>query len=470
MRSQCPGCLLLMAGLLDNSPLDNPLRNQVRSDILMGMKRLLLAIAILAKLAVAGDNWPQWRGPNLDGTSSATGLPITWSTTENVIWKTKLPSWAAATPIIWEDTVFVTSAEEGSSLNRPNSRLFDSGDSARDRLYLIAVDRKTGAVRWQRSLGQGNRIGNKQNMASPSPVTDGKHLWVVNGNGELRCFDFAGNQVWMRDMQKDYGKFGAQFGYASSPLLHEGVLYLQNLQGYFTDDPSYVLAIDSVSGKTIWRVDRPTDALHESPDSYSTATLANVDGEFILIVSGAGYVTGHDLKSGEEIWRAGGLNPGNARNYRTIASSLVVDDFVLVPSRRRPFIAFRTDGKGDVTDSKRIWSSDYGPDVPTPTSDGERLYIIDDRGIALGLRVRDGSTVWNRSRIEPGTYSASPLLADGKIYAISEDGTTTVLKAGDEFEILAVNRLDEYTLASPAEAGNQIFIRTAEYLYCFGIQ
>ena len=305
-------------------------------------------------------------------------------------------------------------------------------------------------------------------MASPSPVTDGEHIWVANGNGELRCFDFAGRQVWSRDLQADYGKFGVQFGYASSPLLHQGVLYLQNLQGMYTDDPSYVLAIDAKSGKTLWKVDRPTDGEHETPDSYSTATLAKVGEQFILIVSGGGYVTGHDLKTGREIWRGGGLNPNNARNYRTIASSLVVGDIVLVPSRRRPFIAFRTDGSGDVTESKKLWSTDYGPDVPTPTSDGERLYIIDDRGISLNLRVSDGSTIWDRTRIEPGTYSASPLLADGKIYAISEEGTTTVLKAGDEFEILAVNRLDDYTLASPAAAGNQIFIRTAEYLYCIG--
>ena len=433
------------------------------------MKRILLLTSIFAGIGVAGDNWPQWRGPNLDGTTAATGLPVTWSTTENVIWRTKLPSWAAATPIIWGDTVFVTTAEEGSIPNRSDSRS-SAGDSARDRLYLIAVDRETGGIRWQRSMGRGNRIGRKQNMASPSPVTDGRHVWAVNGNGELRCFDFDGNQLWMREMQKDYGKFGVQFGYASSPLLHDGVLYLQNLQGMYTDDPSYVLAIDAASGKTIWKVERPTDGLHETPDSYSTATLAKVGGEFVLIVSGAGYVTGHDLQTGREIWRGGGLNPDNARNYRTIASSLVVGDIVLVPSRRRPFIAFRTDGEGDVTDSKRLWSTEYGPDVPTPTSDGERLYIVDDRGIALGLNVKDGTTVWDRNRIEPGTYSASPLLADGKIYAISEDGTTTVMKAGDEFEILAVNRLDDYTLASPAEAGNRIFIRTAEYLYCIGLQ
>ena len=435
---------------------------------MIGMLRLLIVLATLTGLAAANDSWPQWRGPNLNGTSSSTGLPVRWSESENVAWRTKLPSWAAATPIIWGDTVFVTSAERGSSLNRPNSRLLEGGDAGLDRLYLIAVNRQTGKVRWQQSIGRGNRIGNKQNMASPSPVTDGEHVWVANGNGELRCFDFAGRQVWSRELQADYGKFGVQFGYASSPLLHQGVLYLQNLQGMYTDDPSYVLAIDAKSGKTLWKVDRPTDGEHETPDSYSTATLAKVGEQFILIVSGAGYVTGHDLKTGREIWRGGGLNPNNARNYRTIASSLVVGDIVLVPSRRRPFIAFRTDGSGDVTESMKLWSTDYGPDVPTPTSDGERLYIIDDRGISLNLKVSDGSTIWDRTRIEPGTYSASPLLADGKIYAISEEGTTTVLKAGDEFEILAVNRLDDYTLASPAAAGNQIFIRTAEYLYCIG--
>ena len=431
-----------------------------------GMTRLLLLMFAVSTLCGAADNWPQWRGPNLNGTTDASGLALTWSTTDNVVWRTRLPSWAAATPIIWGDTVFVTSAEEGSSLNRPNSRLSEGGDDNRDRLFLIAVNRKTGAIRWQQSIGRGNRIGNKQNMASPSPVTDGEHVWVMNGNGELRSFDFAGREIWERNIQEDYGKFGVQFGYASSPLLHDGVLYLQNLQGFHTDDPSYLLAVDGETGKTIWKVDRPTDALHESPDSYSTASLADVDGELQLIVSGGNYVTGHDLTSGKELWRAGGLNPTDDTNYRTIASSLVVGDVVLVPSRRRPFIAFRTDGKGDVTESKKLWSTDYGPDVPTPTSDGERLYIIDDKGIALSLKVSDGSTVWDRSRLEPGTYSASPLLADGKIYATSEDGTTTVLKAGDTFEILAVNRLDDYTLASPAAVGNQLFIRTAEYLYC----
>ena len=141
-------------------------------------------------------------------------------------------------------------------------------------------------------------------------------------------------------------------------------------------------------------------------------------------------------------------------------------DIVFAPSRVKPFIAFRAGGSGDVSTSHRLWSSEYGPDVPTPVSDGERIFIVNDRGIVLCLRVADGSEVWGRNRMELGTYSASPVLADGKIYATNEEGSTTVIVAGDEFKILSTNRLNDYTLASPAVSGSQIFIRTSNYLYC----
>jgi outer membrane protein assembly factor BamB len=402
-------------------------------------------------------------------------LPVRWSETENVVWRTKLPSWAAATPIIWGDTVFVTSAEEGfvavagsGIVDLAISRIKSAFNSS-DRLLLLALDRKTGAVRWRAVVGDGNQVQMKQNMASPSPVTDGRYVWVMTGQGTLTCLTFAGKQVWQRNIAKEHGAFGLNFGYGSSPLLHEARLYVQVLHGMKTDDPSYLLALDSLSGKTLWRVERPTDAIHESPDSYSTPVLAKVDGKTQLIVSGGGYVTGHDLATGREMWRGGGLDPDKASNYRTIASTLVVGNIALAPSRRRPYIAFGLEG-GPGKIPRRLWATDYGPDVPTPTSDGERLYIVDDRGVALCLRVADGVTVWDRSRLEPGTYSASPVLADGKIYATSEDGTTTVFRAGNAFEILAVNKLGDYTLASPAVAGEQIFIRTANYLYCFGKQ
>jgi outer membrane protein assembly factor BamB len=439
---------------------------------------LILPVFLTATTLLAADpadNWPHWRGPNLDGSSAtAKNLPIRWSETENVVWRTALPSWAAATPVIWNDIVFVTSAEEGFVVSKSPGRLEQALNyvkqalNAYDDLLLLALNRKDGSVRWQQTIGEGNEILNKQNMASPTPVTDGNHVWVITGTGVLTCFDFAGKQIWQRNVQQDHGAFGLAFGYASSPLLDEGRLYVQVLHGMKTDDPSYLVGIDASTGKTLWRVERPTDAVHESPDSYSSPMLAEVGGKKQLIVAGGDYLTGHDLETGKELWRVGGLNPQKARNYRTIASSLVVGDVVFAPSRRKPFIAFRAGGSGDAPEVERLWSTDYGPDVPTPVSDGERLFIIDDKGIALCLRVSDGGEVWGRSRLEPGTYSASPVLADGKIYATSEDGATTVIEAGDEFRTLSVNKLNDYTLASPAVSGEQIFVRTSSYLYCLG--
>jgi outer membrane protein assembly factor BamB len=438
---------------------------------------LLLGLPLTLSAAEPSENWPQWRGPHLNGTATAAkDLPVSWSETDNVVWRTRLPSWSAATPIIWEDTIFVTSAEDGFSSTGAGGTMRQAVRAALSKLnwyddiLLLAIDRKDGKIRWQKVIGEANNMQMKQNMASPSPVTDGKHVWVMTGNGRLSCLDFEGKEIWKREIQEENGAFGLNFGYGSSPLLHQGLLYIQVLHGMKTDDPSYLFAVDAANGRTLWKIERPTDARQESPDSYSTPMLLEVAGQTRLIIAGGGYVTAHDLETGKEIWRGGGLIPNGEDNYRTIASAVVVDDLVLTPSRRRPFLAYRGGGQGNVTASHQVWSSDYGPDVPTPTTDGERLYIVDDKGIALCLRVSDGSTVWDRSRLEEGTYSASPVLADGKVYAISEDGTITVFKAGDKFEILAVNKLNNYTLASPAIAKNQIFIRTAEYLYCIGKQ
>jgi outer membrane protein assembly factor BamB len=179
-------------------------------------------------------------------------------------------------------------------------------------------------------------------------------------------------------------------------------------------------------------------------------------------------VTGHDLATGKEIWRMGGFNPAGERFYRTIASSIAIGDIVYTTSTRgKPFIAFKAGGTGDITEKAEIWQNDLGSDVPTPTTDGKRIFVVNDRGIVVALDAKSGKVLWDRQRAEPGIYSSSPLLADGKIYATNEDGTTTVLSAGEEFEVLAVNRLDSHTLASPVAVGNQLFIRTAEHLYCF---
>ncbi len=405
-------------------------------------------------------NWPQWRGPHSNGTSTtAKDLPVTWSETENVAWRVKLPSWSAATPIIWEDVVLVTSAEEGFG---------EPGSGPKDKLLLLAVNRKDGSVLWRKETGSGDHPNSrKQNMASPSPVTDGKHIWVMTGTGTLTCFDFKGNQLWRRNIQNDYGRFGQNHGYASSPLLFEGRLYMQVLHGMTTDDPSYVFAVDRTSGKTLWKVNRWTDARNESPDNYSTPLIADAGGKKQLVVSGGDYVTGHDLDSGKELWRMNGFNPDGQGSYRTIASSVFLDDMIYTPSTRgRPFIAFRAGGSGDISKTNLVWRNNLGADVPTPTTDGKRIYVLGDKGIVVALDAKSGEVIWDRRRIEPGVYSSSPTLADGKIYATNEDGTTTVLLAGDEFKILATNKLDSHTLASPAAAGNQLFIRTADYLYC----
>jgi outer membrane protein assembly factor BamB len=411
-------------------------------------------------------NWPQWRGPNLNGsTRDASDLPVTWNETENVLWRAKMPNWSAATPIIWENTVFVTSAEPGFVRLGGGRRGADLGP---DKVFLLAVNRKDGSVVWQREIDSGNQLFRKQNSASPSPVTDGKLVWIMTGNGKLSCFTIDGKPMWKRDVQADYGRFGLNHGYASTPLLHEGRLYIQVLHGMHTKDPSYVFAVDKTTGKTIWRVERPTDAKRESPDNYATPQLAMVNGKRQLIVSGGDYVTGHDLDSGKELWRMGGFNPTDNPANRTIASSLVVGGFVFASaSRGQPFIGFKAGGSGTITGKNELWTNNLGSDVPTPTTDGKYIYVLGDSGIMNCLDVETGKPAYQGQRIERGTYSSSPLLADGKIYCTNEEGTTTVLKAGPTFEVLGVSKLDSHTLSSPVAVDRQIFLRTDDYLYCF---
>jgi len=432
--------------------------------------RRISPILFLGGLVLAGllqANWPQWRGPNMDGSArTARALAVNWSQTDNVLWRTKLPSWSAATPIVWADTIFITSAEEGFT-TLDGGRRRARGEPVPDKIFLFAINRKDGAIRWRKQIDSGNQLFRKQNSASPSPITDGEHVWVMTGNGKLVCFSMNGAEIWKRDIQADYGRFGLNHGYASTPLLEGDRLYVQVLHGMKTKDPSYVFAVDKGTGKTIWKVERPTDAQRESPDNYATPQIARVDNRRQLVVSGADYVTGHDLDSGKELWRIGGFNPTNDPANRTIASSVVIGANVFTTSTRgHPFIAFRAGGSGNITGKSEIWKNNLGADVPTPTTDGKHIYVLVDNGILNCLEAATGKVVYQGKRIERGTYSASPLLADGKIYCINEEGTTTVVKAGQEFEVLAVNKLDGLTLASPVAVDNEIFIRTADYLYC----
>ena len=409
-------------------------------------------VVMLAGTTLFASNWPTWRGPTLNGVSAESGLPSTWSATENVSWKLPLPAFSGSTPIIWGDRIFLnvaTAARTGG-------------------LELWAIDRTKQNVVWKRPLANENHMERKQNMSSPSPITDGKRVWVMTGNGMLKAFDFAGAEIWSRDIQTDYGRFGLNWGYASSPLLHQGALYVQVLHGMKTDDPSYVLKIDAATGKSLWRVERPTDAVAESPDAYTTPAILRNGGKEELVITGAGYATGHDPATGAELWRAGGFNPGNDRANRVVASATVANGLVYVPSRVKPLIALRVGGRGDITQSHVAWATDQGPDVPTPAVTDKYIFILNDRGILWCRDAKTGAEIWGNQRVRTGTYSASPVVADGKLYVTSEDGVTTVLEAGPTFKVIAENDLADYTLSTPAISGSQIFIRTTKFLYCIG--
>ena len=413
--------------------------------------KLLFAIALASLLVTTAfaENWPQWRGPLLNGISNEKNLPTRWSAEENVTWKLSMPSWTGATPVIWGERIFLNVAQEND-------------------LYLWCVDRTKGETIWKKLLGGGNTKMRKQNMSSPSPVTDGKGVWVMTGTGVLKAFDFNGNEQWARDVQKDYGRFGLNWGYASSPLLYEDALFVQVLHGMRTDEPSYVMRIDKKTGKTLWKVDRPTNAIRESPDSYTTPALLRYGKTTEIVITGGDCVTGHDSATGKELWRANGLNPDNNPSYRIVASPIIFDNIIYAPTRIKPLLALKAGGRGDITSSHVLWSTGNGPDVPTPVTDGKYFYVVNDRGIMFCLDAKTGAEVYVQQRIKPGTYSASPVLADGKIYITNEDGLTTVVAAGPKFEVLAENPLNDYVLSSPAISDGKIFIRTAQHLYAIG--
>ncbi len=413
----------------------------------MKLRAILLALSIT--ICAQAENWPQWRGPGLNGISTEKNLPTHWDTKTNVTWKIAMPDVSGSTPILWGDHLFLSVAEAGS-------------------LWLWDIDRSNGSLRWKQKVGDGDNKVRKGNMSSPSPVTDGKTVWVLTGNGHTKAFDFTGKQLWERDLMKDYGRWGLNHGYGSSPLLFRDGLYIQVLHGMKTDDPSYVLRLDPKTGRTVWKVERPTDAVMESPDSYTTPTIAYSNNKPELIVTGGDYVTGHDINTGKELWRGGGLNPRANPANRIVASPVVQNGLIYVPTRVNPLQAYRPGGAGNVSESHLAWSTPNGPDVPTPVSDGKYLYMVNDRGIVWCFDAMTGKEVYSGQRMKPAIYSSSPVLADGKIYASNEEGLTTIIKAGPVFEVLAENNLDDYMLSSPAISDGQIFLRTRGWLYCVG--
>jgi outer membrane protein assembly factor BamB len=471
-----------------------------RAPLALLFAAFLLALAgIRSPAAVANENWPQWRGPTGNGVSDSKRLPTTWNLEKNehIVWKAELPSWSGGTPVIWGDSIFVTSpskkeaaagdeagdqgqktpGEKGAKGKGFGGKAFGGkgGRSRRDpggeKLLLLCFSKKDGSLRWQREIDTGNETYQKQNSSSPSPVTDGKHVWVVTGNGVVAALDFDGHVAWKQNLQQQYGKFGLNWGYGSSPLLYDGKVIIEVLHGNNTDDPSYLVAFDGQSGKVTWRTERPTDAPAESPDAYTTPALVTVNGQPQIVISGGDYVTGHDPQTGKELWRAAGLNPNKSRNFRIVGSPTVADGMIFAPTRNRPLLALKAGGSGDVTESNLAWkwTEDGGPDVPSPVSDGKYLYLVADNGLITCIDAKSGQMIY-RNRLNVGaTIDSSLLLADGKLYITGENAVTVVLAAGPEYQELARNELDgTFTLSSIAVAGQQLFLRTSTHLYCIG--
>ena len=415
----------------------------------------LIAVAWLicsfsaAQLANA-DNWPQWRGARLDGVSSETGLPAEWDkdSGKNIAWRLALPGPAGATPIVWGDHIFLTSVE-GSDL------------------VLIAAD-TSGKILWKKTVGSGNKYvrGDEGNSASPSPSTDGKHVWTMMGTGVLACYDFAGKEIWKFDLQKRYGQFVIQHGFSSSPVLDGDRLYLQLIHS----GGAKIVCLKKATGEQVWVQRRKTDARDECEQSYATPTIYRDEHLALLLTHGGDYIIAHRLSDGQEVWRCGGLNPKGQYNstLRLVASPLAVPGMIIVPSAKNgPVLALRPDSHGDITNSAsaHLWSHPHNtPDVPSPLIYDGLVYLCRENGNLYCLDERTGEQYYEH-RTHPDRHRASPLYADGKIYVASRDGTVTVVKAGRQYEELASIKMGEDISASPIVADGTLYLRTFEALY-----
>ncbi|MBL7133166.1 MAG: PQQ-binding-like beta-propeller repeat protein [Phycisphaerae bacterium] len=418
----------------------------------------LAALAISCSACFGGD-WRHWRGPAYNGSSDEKHLPASWSKTENVTWVRPLPGPSAATPIISGGRVFISSMA-----------------GTKHGLLGICVDRRDGKVLWQKSLGTGRWVPDN-NMASCSPVTDGKKVFFLYGTGDLAGLDFGGKVIWSRSLEKDYGRFGIKYAYSASPLLHAGKLYVAVLRrdmdyrmpsGKKVRLDSFLLALDPDTGKTIWKHARTTDAISESQDSYSSPIPCQIGGRDGILVSGADYMTCHDARTGKEIWRYRYVSRKHWL-YRLVPSPLVTGGLVcgVVPRGKSVFglDPLKKDKSGRAA---LAWKLDKGPDICTPLYYKGLLYVLDGQRKELAcLDLAAEKLLWRKTLGGRTTFRASPTGADDKIYCINMRGEVTVLAAGRKLKELARFSMGERNLmASIAAADGALFIRSPKKLYC----
>ena len=418
--------------------------------------------------AVQAENWPQWRGPAFNGTSAEKNLPgeITDASSK---WKTPLPGFSGASPAVWEDTIFVTSP-----------------DSNKD-LLLFCVERKDGKVRWQKTVSTGDIVKGRGNMASPSPITDGKAVYALFGTGDLAAYDFAGQgtleaQSWRRLRQVcDHVDLRQLAAPIRGQALRSGAPALARTGGLSRNGwrcgerESYLLALDPGTGKTLWKHVRPSEARMESLESYASPVPHVVGGRAQLLLVGGDVLSGHDPSTGAELWRGAGINRKRGEWMRVVPSPLSAGDVAIACGpKQEPTVAFRTDLKGDISEKGVAWIYDerQSPDVCTPAYYNGKVYLLNgDKQVLTCLDPKIGAKVWQGHLGHRDTIRSSPTIADGKVYTISEKGNVVICDANAaEFKVLSTYQFPsaEPTRSAIAISNGQLFVRTATALYCLG--
>ncbi|MDB6065883.1 MAG: hypothetical protein JWR26_2091 [Pedosphaera sp.] len=430
----------------------------------------LLALASITFCCAApAENWPQWRGPHFDGSSEEKGLPTTWSK-ESALWSVDLPGPSAATPVVWGDRVFVSSP-----------------DMSTRTLHAICIDRKTGKKLWDKQVGEGSiQHDDKSNFASPSPVADAKHVFFFYGNGTLTAFDHAGKENWSRGLTKDYGEFAYQWTFSASPTLYSGKLYVQVLQRNVpvnghgkTDGPidSYLLALDPDTGNSLWQHVRPSDAVAESHEAYSTPIPFESQGRKEILIAGGDCLTGHDPETGKELWRWGTYNPAKIGHWRLVPSPVGGGGVVVFCAPKgSPVYAVKAGANGVLPDSAIAWKSDQhrevSSDVPTPAFyEGDFFVLSDVKKTLSRVTPATGNVKWSLELPGRRKFESSPTAADGKIYLMNFGGDVVVVDAakGEILSTIAMGDAnDDMTRSAIVVAHGQIFVRTNAKLYCIG--
>lgn len=445
------------------------LKSLILRSVPVMLSMVVLALASGVRADEAGQSWPQWRGPLLNGSSPAKNLPDKLDKDKTLVWSAPLPGSGAGTPIVWNNRVFVSAL-----------------DAQSRKLVALCIDRANGHVLWRNEVGLGFTANERNNMASPSPITDGKTVWFYFGTGDLAAFDLEGKPLWARNIQNDYGPFNYQWIYGSSPLLYDGKLVIQVLH---RDVPahgpgpadgkkaeSYLLAVDPQTGKNVWKVVRPEEARAESKESYGTPIPFDGSPRKEIVVIGGDTVTGHDKDTGKELWRAGNWNPGKVEHWRIVPSVVTGDGlaFACAP-KKGPVMAIKAGGEGNVTDTHIAWQTrEFTSDVCVPLYYNKQLYVLDGDsrpGKLHRVEPQTGKVKWSVSLQGSNTvFRASPTGADGKIYCMNERGQAWVVGAEDG---KVLHQVDLGSSAGPTRSSiavvdGQAIVRTSDTLYCFG--